>query len=307
MRLLAAPTASSANSAPLLMLPLRATRLNSESEKRSRRWRFTGSDTEGHRCILHAASTHRRPQRRPDCWRTLRFRTQPPPPVVLSRHSLLPPNQQSQVMPRSDFRHAALAAGAVLAIGASTTSGAVEPAALIAMSAKSPAPPWPAGDQRGMANGLGEATTLRCGWHLTQRVRALTRPRSSLQHDAEVTLRQPLAEPAETHGRRAVLGTRVQQRGLRRRRRAAAAGHTDRRPRALRFDQGAVEPEGSVPRPTMPATTAATSSRRSNPAPLRHCSSSASRTSRRLLTTALLLDAKSYVGKGACDGRMESW
>src|SRR5437867_3921253 len=41
MRLLAAPTASNANSAPLLMLPLRATRLNSESEKRSRRWRFT--------------------------------------------------------------------------------------------------------------------------------------------------------------------------------------------------------------------------------------------------------------------------
>jgi len=52
-----------------------------------------------------------------------------------------------------------MAAGAMFAVSAPTTSEAVEPAALTAMSAKSPAPPWPAGDQRGMANGLGEATT----------------------------------------------------------------------------------------------------------------------------------------------------
>ena len=30
------------------------------------------------------------------------------------------------------------------------------------------APPWPAGDERGMANVLGTATTQRCGWHLSQ-------------------------------------------------------------------------------------------------------------------------------------------
>lgn len=72
-------------------------------------------------------------------------------------------------MKRSTFQRLTLAASAVLAIAAPAPTRAVEPAALIAMSSKSPAPPWPAGDERGMANGLGEATTLRCGWHLSQR------------------------------------------------------------------------------------------------------------------------------------------
>ena len=30
-----------------------------------------------------------------------------------------------------------------------------------------PAPPWPAGDERGMANALGRGTWLRCAWHLS--------------------------------------------------------------------------------------------------------------------------------------------
>jgi kynurenine formamidase len=34
---------------------------------------------------------------------------------------------------------------------------------------KVPAPPWPAGDERGMANQIGAATYARCGWHLQQR------------------------------------------------------------------------------------------------------------------------------------------
>jgi kynurenine formamidase len=34
--------------------------------------------------------------------------------------------------------------------------------------AKVPAPPWPAGDERGMANQIGPATQLRCAWHMQQ-------------------------------------------------------------------------------------------------------------------------------------------
>src|SRR5881394_1931951 len=31
-----------------------------------------------------------------------------------------------------------------------------------------PNPPWPAGDERGMANQLGSATWNRCAWHMSQ-------------------------------------------------------------------------------------------------------------------------------------------
>ena len=33
---------------------------------------------------------------------------------------------------------------------------------------KVPPPPWPAGDERGMANQIGPATLLRCAWHMQQ-------------------------------------------------------------------------------------------------------------------------------------------
>jgi kynurenine formamidase len=55
------------------------------------------------------------------------------------------------------------AGGALLGAGAL----AAEPAALISSTVKgTPAPPWPAGDERGMANALGNATWARCAWHL---------------------------------------------------------------------------------------------------------------------------------------------
>src|SRR5688572_21419243 len=69
----------------------------------------------------------------------------------------------------SILQRAVLFAGATLAFGASTTAGAFEPAAMITQASRAPAPPWPAGDERGMANVLGEATTRRCGWHMSQR------------------------------------------------------------------------------------------------------------------------------------------
>jgi kynurenine formamidase len=46
---------------------------------------------------------------------------------------------------------------------------AVEPAGVIAQSKKHmPAPPWPAGDELGMANALGAGTMARCAWHMSQ-------------------------------------------------------------------------------------------------------------------------------------------
>ena len=70
----------------------------------------------------------------------------------------------------------------------------------------------------------------------------------SFEHDAEVAVRQSVAEQAEADRRRAVLRPRLQQRGLRRRRRAAAARHADRRARPLRVDRVAVGSEEPVRR-----------------------------------------------------------
>ena len=54
----------------------------------------------------------------------------------------------------------AIAAGPLLA---------AEPASVIAQSKKhTPALPWPAGDERGMANTLGAGTMARCAWHMAQ-------------------------------------------------------------------------------------------------------------------------------------------
>jgi len=102
------------------------------------------------------------------------------------------------------FPSAALtpAAIALLTLFAPASGRAVEPAALIALAAKLPAPPWPAGDELGMANTLGEATTLRCGWHLSQRgartyeasfVRSNTMPKSPFANPS-------LSKPKPTAG-----------------------------------------------------------------------------------------------------------
>ena len=63
-------------------------------------------------------------------------------------------------MTRSRFPALGLAASAAMTLCSPLPASAVEPAALLALSSKSPAPPWPAGDELGMANTLGEATTL---------------------------------------------------------------------------------------------------------------------------------------------------
>jgi len=61
---------------------------------------------------------------------------------------------------------AAATALAVVALGAGIADAA-EPANIIKKSVEmTPQPPWPAGDQKGMANTLGAGTWLRCAQHL---------------------------------------------------------------------------------------------------------------------------------------------
>ena len=45
---------------------------------------------------------------------------------------------------------------------------AAEPPELLDLAKAAPQPPWPAGDERGMANTLGNASTQRCAWHMAQ-------------------------------------------------------------------------------------------------------------------------------------------
>ena len=57
----------------------------------------------------------------------------------------------------------------VAAAAACVAAGAAEPPALLSRSAKAvPKAPWPAGDQKGMANTQGAGTWARCAWHLSQ-------------------------------------------------------------------------------------------------------------------------------------------
>jgi len=67
-------------------------------------------------------------------------------------------------MIRPRLAHAALALAVSLAMN---SAGAMEPWRILAQAKKlTPQPPWPAGDERGMANQVGPATWARCAWHL---------------------------------------------------------------------------------------------------------------------------------------------
>jgi Putative cyclase len=77
-------------------------------------------------------------------------------------------------------RAALFAAGCVAAMA---PAGAMEPWKVLAETHKAtPRPPWPAGDELGMANQIGPATWTRCAWHLSQRkakAYELSRPRTT--------------------------------------------------------------------------------------------------------------------------------
>jgi kynurenine formamidase len=99
-----------------------------------------------------------------------------------------------------------VAVAALAAVGAA--AGAAEPANLIALSKKSPAPPWPAGDERGMANTLGAATNQRCAWHMAQpgaktyeasHVRSNSMPRSPFAAPTTVKPKPTSGVPFSAH------------------------------------------------------------------------------------------------------------
>ena len=68
-------------------------------------------------------------------------------------------------MPSPRFNY--IACMTAVACLAAAPAFAMEPWRLLAQSRKqTPQPPWPAGDERGMANQIGPATWARCAWYL---------------------------------------------------------------------------------------------------------------------------------------------
>ena len=61
-----------------------------------------------------------------------------------------------------------VAAALAIGIGGVSAQMSGQQNAVEQSRAKVPAPPWAAGDERGMANGLGAGTWGRCAWHLSQ-------------------------------------------------------------------------------------------------------------------------------------------
>jgi kynurenine formamidase len=75
--------------------------------------------------------------------------------------------------------------------------------------AKVPPPPWPAGDERGMANQIGPATFLRCAWHMQQpgarsyelsHVRSNTMPASPFAAPTQSKPKPTAGIPGTAHG-----------------------------------------------------------------------------------------------------------
>lgn len=97
---------------------------------------------------------------------------------------------------------------ALVLAGAASLAAAVEPAELVELSKNAPRPPWPAGDERGMANTLGTATNQRCAWHMAQpgaqwyeasHVRTNTMPTSPFASDAGLVAKQSAGVPFSRH------------------------------------------------------------------------------------------------------------
>ena len=85
---------------------------------------------------------------------------------------------------------------------------AVEPPELIELSRSAPMPPWPKGDELGMANTLGEATNRRCAWHMAQpgarwyeasHPRSNTMPKSPFAANAGVKAKPSSGVPFSRH------------------------------------------------------------------------------------------------------------
>jgi kynurenine formamidase len=97
---------------------------------------------------------------------------------------------------------------AMLSLGVSWSVLAAEPAALVAAAKRSPSPPWKAGDELGMANTLGSITTQRCAWHMAQPgarvyeasfVRSNTMPKSPFASPAGTQYKATSGVPFSAH------------------------------------------------------------------------------------------------------------
>jgi kynurenine formamidase len=73
---------------------------------------------------------------------------------------------------------------------------------------KVPSPPWPQGDERGMANQIGPATYMRCAWHMQQpgskayelsHVRSNTMPQSPFAASTQTGPRPTAGIPGSAH------------------------------------------------------------------------------------------------------------
>jgi kynurenine formamidase len=102
----------------------------------------------------------------------------------------------------------AIALAVTALAGAGAPALAAEPAALIAAAKRSPAPPWKAGDEQGMANTLGPITTQRCAWHMAQtnartyeasHIRSNTMPKSPFASGAGTDYKPTSGVPFSAH------------------------------------------------------------------------------------------------------------
>jgi kynurenine formamidase len=186
-----------------------------------------------------------------------------------------------------------------LAAAYSPCSQAAEPRALLAKSQQRvPAPPWPAGDERGMANAIGPGTWQRCAWHMSNPkakvyelsyVRSNTMPKSPFSAPLEMTYRPTASIPFSLHaynGEHYSAGAEPQQ-------------------QATQFD--ALGHFGWLKQPWDPKTPIPTddvqyyggyTQKDVKPTPASPLMKLGVEKSPPIITTAVLLDAKTLVGKG---------
>ena len=175
------------------------------------------------------------------------------------------------------MKHIALAVGLFFSVGLQAQG--VEPDKL--QRQKVPPPPWPAGDERGMANQIGPATFQRCAWHMQQpgaksydlsQLRSATMPLSPFAGPYAPKPKATAAIPGSVH---AFNSEQMNE--------AAEPAQQGTQFDALGHFGFLREPwDGKPPSPASRSRTTAASRRTtSSPRPSRRCSSSASRRCRR--------------------------
>ncbi len=181
------------------------------------------------------------------------------------------------------------------------TSASALVAATLAANAQS-RPPWPAGDEIGMANTLGPATWQRCAPHLANPQREVLRAVvRALEHHAAIAVRGAAARERQADGRHPGHAPCLQhRRGGERRSRPA--GHADgcartfRRAAASRGTARASFPSGRA------TYYGGYTQQQVKPTPDSPLQKLGIDKVPPIVTTAVLLDAKTHLGKRQADG-----